>query len=46
VNQNGLNVHANLHMGDKFAFATHLSHEIKDFMMEQLTFIVSKHGKT
>jgi hypothetical protein len=46
VNQNGLNVHANLLMADKFAFATHLSHEIKDFMMEQLTFNVSNHGKT
>jgi hypothetical protein len=33
-------------MGDKFAFATHLSHEIRDFMMEKLTFSVSNDGKT
>jgi len=46
VNQNGLNVHANLLMANKFAFASHLSHKIKDFMMEQLTFNVSNHGKT
>jgi hypothetical protein len=29
-----LNVHANLHMGDKYAFGTHLSPEIKDFMTD------------
>jgi hypothetical protein len=38
-------------MGDRFAFATHLSQEIKDFVMEQLKFgltmsqIVAKHRR-
>jgi hypothetical protein len=36
VNQDGLHVHGDLKMGDKSAFAAHLSKEIKDFMMEQL----------
>jgi hypothetical protein len=38
-------------MGDRFAFATHLSQEIKDFVMEQLKFwltmsqIMAKHRR-
>jgi hypothetical protein len=36
VNQNSLQVHGDFKMGDKFAFATHLSKHIKDFVMEQL----------
>jgi hypothetical protein len=36
VNQDGLHVHGDFKMGDKFAFAAHLLEQIKDFMMEQL----------
>ncbi len=36
ANQDGLHVHEDLKMGERFAFATHLSQEIKDFVMEQL----------
>ncbi len=36
VNQDVLHVHKDLKMGERFAFATHLSQKIKDFAMEQL----------
>ncbi len=36
VNQNGLHVHGDLKVGDRFAFATPLSEYINDFVMEQL----------
>ncbi len=36
VNQDNLHVHENFTMGDRFAFATHLSQEINFFVMEQL----------
>jgi hypothetical protein len=35
-NQDGLHVHGDLKMGDRFAFVANLLEEIKDFMMEQL----------
>jgi hypothetical protein len=36
VHQDGLHVHGDLKIGNKFAIATHLSQEMKDFVMEQL----------
>jgi len=36
VHQDGLHVHGDLKMHNKFAFSTHLSKEMKDFVMEQL----------
>ncbi len=49
VNQDGLHVHGDLKMGDRFTFIAHLSQEMKDFLMEQLRFgftlfqIMTKH---
>jgi hypothetical protein len=36
VNQDNLHVHGDFTMGDRFAFATHLSQKLKNFVMEQL----------
>jgi hypothetical protein len=36
VKQDGLHVHGHYKMGDRSAFAAHLSEHIKDFVMEQL----------
>jgi hypothetical protein len=36
VNQNCLHVDGDFKMGDRSTLATHLSQEIKDFVMEQL----------